>query len=473
MSSINNIIVNKTFDALGLNNFFKEHGFDLEEYAKEHKLHHRTRNSISTASMLLFCLMWGSGVHTLRELAALGKALDIVDFSDVALLKRLRKSKDFLSALVQDILRAQISTNMMRQGDDTFQIVCVDGSYVYSRLGTYPDGTYLLHYGCRLTLSGKGASVNTDFFEFTPVRGKGNGESLAREGCRFREEDIVVADRAYTSARGIKSVLDAKADFILRIGLSALTLSRTADGKKRVNLAELVAEMNLEENETGEIEVWMKMPNNTWQKVRICTLRKTEAEKEEAVENYKKEIKNKKKRKYKISQEALMLCGFISVVTSIDKERFTAEEILNIYKLRWQIELAFKRFKSIGKMENLPTSNPISDQVYFLSKMLVFLLVENEIKDLDITAENLQNKGIDETGIKKENADPKLDFFWRDFKLGYNTVKNKIFLMAKLNNEQKQILLLCFQRFDKREKNRKRLRALKDIGWKIYNKISA
>ena len=213
------------------------------------------------------------------------------------------------------------------------------------------------------------------------------------------------------------------------------------------------------------------MPGGQWEKTRICTLRKTEAEKEEAIETYKKN--NRGKKSYQASEDALMMCGFISVVTSIGKERFSAGEILNIYKLRWQVELVFKRFKSIGEMEVLPTSNPISNQVYFLSKMLAFLLAENEMKDPDATFDNLKNDGIDETGINPEEAGPKFDFFWRDFKLGYSNVKTKISLMAKLDSEQQKILHKGFARFDKREKNRKRQRAPESIGWGAYEKMSA
>ena len=471
MNRISNILVNKTFDVLGLNNLFEKHNIDLEEYAKEHKLHHRTRNPIPAAAILLFCLMWGAGVHTLRELAALGKALKIFDISDVALLMRLRKAKAFLNALVQDILMAQISPGVMTEAGKTLQVVCVDGSRIRSRLATCPDGNYILHYGFRITISDRGASARTSFFEFTPMRGKGNGESLARESCRFREGDIVLGDRGYATARGIKSVLDSNADFILRIGLISLKLSRTADGKNKVSLAKLVEEMGLEENEVGEVEVWVRMSDGQWQKKRICVLRKTEAEKAEAVKTYKKSVKAK--RPYQASENALMMCGFISVITSIGEERFSAEEILNIYKLRWQVELAFKRFKSIGEMGVLPTSNPISNQEYYLSKMLAFLLTENEIKDLDAPLDELRNDGIDETGIKPEEAGLKFDFFWRDFKLGYNNVKSKITLLIKLDSEQKKALLKRFEIFDKRERNRKRQRALEDIGYKIYKKISA
>lgn len=471
MNFTSDLAVDKTFDELGLNALFEKYNISLEEYATEHKLHHRTRNPISAAAILQFCLMWGTGVYTLRELAALGKALKIFDISDVALLKRLRKAKDFLNALVQDVLTAQISSNGLVEMGKALQLVCVDGSRFRGRLGTYPEGNYILHYGYRLTISDWGASAKTDFFEFTQVSGEGNGESLAREGCRFRKGDIILGDRAYATGRGIKAVLDAGADFILRIGLASLTLSRAPDIKSRVSLAELVKEMELGENEVGEVEVWARMPCRQWKKIRICTLRKTEAEKEEAIETYKKN--NKRNKSHQASEEALAMCGFISVVTSIGKERFSAGEILNIYKLRWQVELVFKRFKSIGEMEVLPTSNPISNQVYFLSKMLAFLLAENEMKDPDATFDNLKNDGIDETGINPEDAGPKFDFFWRDFKLGYSNVKTKISLMAKLDSEQQKILHKGFARFDKREKNRKRQKAPESIGWEIYEKMSA
>lgn len=40
-------------------------------------------------------------------------------------------------------------------------------------------------------------------------------------------------------------------------------------------------------------------------------------------------------------------------LNSLPEETFTAEQILHLYRTRWQIEMAFKRWKSLGCIDNL------------------------------------------------------------------------------------------------------------------------
>jgi IS4 transposase len=58
---------------------------------------------------------------------------------------------------------------------------------------------------------------------------------------------------------------------------------------------------------------------------------------------------------------------------------FDAATILEIYRLRWQIELVFKRMKSIMGLGHLPKADPNSSRAWLHGKLFVALLVERMI----------------------------------------------------------------------------------------------
>ena len=72
------------------------------------------------------------------------------------------------------------------------------------------------------------------------------------------------------------------------------------------------------------------------------------------------------------------------VATSLP-ETFTAEEIINLYRLRWQVELVFKRYKSILGLGSIPTKTKESTKVWLNGKMLVALLEEKFLSDVDFS----------------------------------------------------------------------------------------
>ena len=67
-----------------------------------------------------------------------------------------------------------------------------------------------------------------DFFMLTPTEGPGAGESLVQ--FPIRTGDHVVADRGYSTARGIGYVAAADGQFIVRVNTGALRL-RTTPGE--------------------------------------------------------------------------------------------------------------------------------------------------------------------------------------------------------------------------------------------------
>ena len=71
-------------------------------------------------------------------------------------------------------------------------------------------------------------------------------------------------------------------------------------------------------------------------------------------------------------------------MTSLD-ETFSAEQILALYRLRWQVEMVFKRFKSILNMGSMPTKTAASGEAWLNCKMLIAMLIEKLLSSVDFS----------------------------------------------------------------------------------------
>jgi hypothetical protein len=149
--------------------------------------------------------------HSLRDAATRATLAGLGDISDVALLKRLRKAKDWLHSLCVSLFEEQGLCE--RHGDD-FQVRLFDATNV-REVG--PTGSlWRIHYSVQLP------SLTCDYFQLTQTKGKGTGESFFQYPIRMG--DHIVADRGYSTAPGIHHVASKKADVIVRVNTSTLPL---------------------------------------------------------------------------------------------------------------------------------------------------------------------------------------------------------------------------------------------------------
>ena len=110
---------------------------------------------------------------------------------------------------------------------------------------------------------------------------------------------------------------------------------------------------------------------------RICAVRKTD----EAIEVAHAKIRRTAQRKGKqVRPETLRFARFVIVFTTYPEEEFPVSDVLEWYRLRWQVELVFKRFKSLAQLGHLPKHDEVSAQAWLYGKLLVALLVEKVVR---------------------------------------------------------------------------------------------
>lgn len=87
-------------------------------------------------------------------------------------------------------------------------------------------------------------------------------------------------------------------------------------------------------------------------------------------------IKERAKRGKTPSAESIELAGYILILTSVPKEQLPAKAVLELYRCRWQVELGFKRLKSLLAAGHVPKSSDASAKAWMQAKIMTALLLE-------------------------------------------------------------------------------------------------
>jgi IS4 transposase len=77
-----------------------------------------------------------------------------------------------------------------------------------------------------------------------------------------------------------------------------------------------------------------------------------------------------------VDPRSLEAAHFVMVFTTLPASRLGAADVLELYRFRWQIELAFKRLKQLLKLSRLPHKDPRAAQGWILAKLVVALILE-------------------------------------------------------------------------------------------------
>jgi hypothetical protein len=232
----------------------------------------------------------------------------------------------------------------------------IDASVVSEPGSTGSD--WRLHYSLNLE------SLHCDAFEVTDFK---TGESFTN--FPVRPQDVLIADRAYSNTRGIVHVVGQGGDVVVRWHSTALPLF-TYRGNSFSVLLHL---RTLRGTGLGDWNVYLITEDGETVKARLCAIRKSR----EAMEQAKQAIvKAASKKQRTVKPETLEYAEYVVVITTVNRHRLKTKEVLELYRARWQIELAFKRLKGIIDVGHLPKQDPESCKAWLYGKMFVAMLVE-------------------------------------------------------------------------------------------------
>lgn len=323
----------------------------------------RLRNFEDEESILRTLLLHLANGYSLRETVTRAKVANLANVSDVSLLKRLKCSEGWLKELCLCLLRERGLMIKAAPTQKNINMKLVNGTHVKEPGKT--GSQWRIHYSLKLP------DLQCDYFKLTEVEGIGTGESFKQ--FPVSKGDCIIGDRGYSTSQGIAYLARKKAYSLVRVNTNALNFY--TEDKKEFNLLAAVASLE-KEYQVGEWLVKLSVDSGQWIEGRLCAIRKSQTSAEKAVAQLKKEA-SKKQRAMK--PETLEFAKYVTVFTTLPLKSFPANSILEWYRLRWQIELIFKRLKSLTGFGHLPKYDEQSSRAWLYGKLLVGLLIEKLI----------------------------------------------------------------------------------------------
>lgn len=324
-----------------------------QEAAREQGAFRRARYIKDPSTLLRVLLFHAVNGAGLRQSVALLSAAGVAQLSQVALHKRLKGAVDWLTWLAAGLCE---KLRERPRREHAMRLRVVDGTTIQ---GPASRGTqWRLHYTLDLS------NLQCDWLELTGADG---GEHLER--VPVAKDDLLLADRNFLTASGMAHLADAGAYAVIRLRWNH---PRLLDAKgqdcQALNLAK-----GLKVGKTGDWPVYLRLPAGRRIAARVVALRLPAPLAKRARERARR-IAAKKRRQ--IRPSTLKAAGYVLLLTTLPKEKLSAADVLELYRYRWQIELAFKWLKQLLQIGRLPHQDPQAARGWIQAKLVVALLLE-------------------------------------------------------------------------------------------------
>jgi hypothetical protein len=359
-----------------LSSFFPE---GWQQKARECGALTRARGVSGPDSLLRILLIHIANGCSLAETSLRAGQLGLGRLNQSAVYRRLRSAEEWLRWMAEQ-MRASLGFAVPKLAQ---RVLAVDATAITEPGSTGTD--WRIHYAIDL------ASLQCDFFLLTDAKG---GETWRR--FPVMKDDIMLGDRGYANPNGVAHVVGAGGEVVVRLNRKAMPLFDK--NEKRLNPVHLAKRLTPSQN--LEWETWVRTKDGKKIRGRLIIVRRSK----QAAEYARKKLKQEASKKQKsVSAEALEAAEYFFLWTTLPQS-WTRKAILQLYRCRWQIELAFKRMKSIMGLGHLPKKDPESCRAWLHGKLFTSLLVERMIGaaktfspwgyELDTPPEQMAGSGV-------------------------------------------------------------------------------
>jgi hypothetical protein len=330
-------------------------GIDLEKSAREDGALLRRRGVSSAVDLLRIVMAYSHLDFSLRMLGMWCVLRDLCAISKTALYHRLQKCEVWLGKLVVTFL---LQRKLLFPAQGQIRIRLIDASVICQPGSKGTD--WRVHVGFDL------GQMCMDWVEVTDQHG---GESFNRFPCAPGE--LYIGDRGYAVKSSVGHVLAAGAWLLVRVGWLKLPFE-DAQGQPWDLIAWLKQASLVPGGQPQETAVWVNTPHGRFA-LRFLAQALPADKAEEARRRLRQEAKKKKKT---VDERSLFAAGFILLASNLPAAQWSISQVFALHRFRWQIELVFKRMKSLLHLDGLRARDPQLAKVYLLGKILSALLIE-------------------------------------------------------------------------------------------------
>lgn len=327
-----------------------------QERAKELGALRRCRKMRDAATLLRVLLMHLAEGYSLRETAARARQANLAELSDVAIMDRLRQSGEWFRWMNVELMRRWVARQPESVLGSRWPIRLVDSTRIKEPGPT--GSSWSVHYSIRLP--------SLACAELQVGDPHDAGESFRR--FAIQPGELFMGDRVYGVRPGIFHVLGGGGQVLTRFAMSNLPL-QTPSGAPFHLLGRL---RQLSGTKMGDWPVRIEWKGQQ-APGRVCAIKKSRAAAEKARCDV---IRGAQKDGSTTRAETLEAAGYVFVFCTLDADQLSAPSALEMYRGRWQIELVFKRLKSIIELGHLRKTDPAAAKAWIHGKLFVAFLVE-------------------------------------------------------------------------------------------------
>lgn len=326
---------------------------DLDAMARSLGGVHFWRNLPCAHVLLRMLLLWALCDFGLRSVAGWAARSRWAQLTDDALRYRFRRCEPFLLALLTHVLQSWMRVEHapglpLRLVDAT--MLALPGSKHCLRVHAVFDPRH-----------GRMTSVE--------LTDDSQGERATRGP--HRAGDLFIADRAYARAGQLIALSLRSVWWIVRAYLPTLPLYDENGARVDFACEALCAAARAS---TGPIERFVTLrEGKTHVQARLILVPLPEDKAEAARTRLRQRAS---RRQTMPDPKAQLLAGFVTLVTTLPSSVASAEAVLQWYRVRWQIELFFKRCKSLLRLHTIVSACPQLQRVRILASLLVIALVD-------------------------------------------------------------------------------------------------
>jgi hypothetical protein len=297
----------------------------------------------------------------LRLTAAWAETIGLASLSNVALLGRLRNAVPWLQGILARLL-AQASASSQ-------------GAVAGGRLIRLVDATTVRKAGKSARESGKLWRAHAVYdlpaerfsaFELTDEKGAERINRIAVVPGELR-----IGDAIHCRADQLADVIAQGGDVLVRAGWTSARWQEE-DGRA-FDIIHALAN-----SATGIIDrtIWLGRKQDAPLKMRLVAIKMPKEKAVKAVAEARAEAKSSQRT---IQPGTLVAAEWVILVTSLDPTEHATHQVLELYRLRWRIEIAFKRMKSLAGLKGPPGECPEVAKAWVLCHLIAVVLTEAQL----------------------------------------------------------------------------------------------
>lgn len=314
---------------------------DLEQSAKATNALVRCRNVPDAEALIRMALAYAVSDLSLKDVAAWASTMHLAEITGPGLFYRLREAEGWLAHVLAQTLAAQVLASPIK-----WPLRVVDATVING------PGPVAVQWRAQVLVDSA-----TGGFQAVELTGNEGGEKLSRHVVRAGE--VILGDRAYATARGVHAVRAVEGHVLVR--LNPVTLRMCDEDRKRIFLERRARKVP----KVGGVEFSILIP-----------------------------VPPKPNKSHKIWDSAKAIAWIparaiagrtregevIWVLTTLPPKQLSTASALELYRFRWQIELLFKRLKSLLHLDTLPSRQGPTAKTWMLARLLAAALAQQLVQ---------------------------------------------------------------------------------------------